>query len=126
MKVSIEPWSEEIQARLEEVAPSDFPSPCYRSEYEAGKILFPVVRDTSGRYLGGAAVRLNDGPEFEVVGLNMEAAPFMLRTLFQSLTIQADMVGARLTCMVERDVMGKILERFGMEHRATLYVREGG
>jgi hypothetical protein len=82
-----------------------------------------VVRDEDGHFVGALALRAQPG-ELEIVGMNMARAPFALRMLFQSVAKQADVIGARISCMVEKDAMEKIVSRFGLQKRATLYTRE--
>lgn len=113
-----------MQAHLEDAAPHDYPCPDLRPDFEAGKMLFLVARDNAGGFVGCVAVRLHDGPEFEIVGMNMSRAPFMMRAVFQQICSQADVMGARISCLIEVEAMEKIAGRFGLQRRAVLCQRE--
>jgi hypothetical protein len=122
-----EEYSEELADMLREVEPADFPFGDIKAAWEGGNLHFLTVRK-DGQLVGLLAYDVSQDDDgqitFEVVGLNANRAPLALRIMFQQVAARADLNDARLSCMIERPAMGRIVERFGLSERAKLYVKE--
>jgi len=118
-------YTDEIAAMLSATAPLDFPMGDMKAQHDAGNLCFAVA-EKEGALVAAVAYRHRLGePDLEIVGLNALAEPFAIRALWEKLEAYA--LGStdieRVTCMVERATMQKIVTHWGMSPRAVLYMK---
>ena len=117
------PYSDDIAAFIRSTAPVDFPVGDLKTDHAEGRVHFAVKRD--GETLLAVVAYRIDGETLEIIGLNAEAAPFALRSLWE--TLEAYALGhtevTRVLCMVELRKMQEVVARFGMKPRAVMYVK---
>ncbi|MCW5728151.1 hypothetical protein [Parvibaculum sp.] len=113
------PYTDELAALLNATAPHDFPLGDLAALHAAGEIHFAVADDEA---VVAWQVR---GDTLEIVGLNAEASPFSLRSLWADLEAYAlgHTAISRMAAMVENRKMQMIVAHFGLSPRAVMYTK---